>query len=452
MKQLIDKQTENQRYQTELISMILNNDDVYIKAIDVLRPEMFSGTNRLIFDAYVQMIQQSKKPDPVALSTFSNIPIQQILDIVVEFQGVSMQLDSLLYELFDYMAKEKLTNLGMNISQQITAGSRYEDIVSIVNDTIRKLELGNSSSVITMEQGVSELFNIINNNRSEKTFTGTPVGFKIVDVTMGGLQPGDLIILAGETSHGKTSFALSMLYNSAVNYNIKCGIISHEMTPEQLMSRFAAYTTNISAKHLLVGKLTDEQVHIFNSKIATLTKSNILIQDYIKRELTDTMAAVRLMVMQHQVKYVVIENAGNINVKNKHGDEERTAEISKSCKSLALELKITIILISHLSREKEGRKIQPELTRLRHSGQLEQDADVVMFIYRPELHGYDYFQGSDESSIPAHGRAKIYIAKGRSYGLAKSYPEFLEELTYLKDYEEPMPQKNNFDFNRKDWE
>jgi len=435
MKQVKDKQDENIKYQTELLSMILNNDNVYIKSIDVIRPDMFSDVRRLIFDTYVKMVHESKHPDAVSISTNSNVPLEDVLKIATHYSGAPMRIDALLYELFDHMAKSKLMQMGANISQQIQAGSKYEDIIQIVNETLRKLELGNSSTVINMEQGVKSLLDIINNNRKENAeITGTPTGFEMIDKHMGGLQPTDLIILAGEISHGKTALALSMMYNSAVLYGKRCGIISHEMSPEQLMSRFAAYTTHISAKHMLIEKLTDDQVRIFSERIGTLVKANIFIQDYIKRELSDTMAAIRLMVMQHKVNYVVVENAGNINVKGKSGDEERTAEISKSLKSLALELKIPIILISHLARERDGKKVQPDIHRLKHSGQLEQDADVVLFIYRAELHGHTAFEC--DKSIPTKGRAKLYFGKGRNYGTAISYPEFLEELVLFRDLKE----------------
>lgn len=438
MKQLKDKQDENVRYQTELLAMILNNDSMYINNIDTIRADMFTDVRRIIFDTYVKIINDSRHPDAVLISTVSNVPLEEVLKIATFYSGTSMRVDALIYELFDHMAKTKLVQMSSNISQQVTAGTKYEDIINIVNETLRKLELGNSASVITMEQGVNALFEIINNNRKEKAdITGTPTGFEMIDKHMGGLQPTDLIILAGEISHGKTALALSMMYNSAVVYGKRCGIISHEMSPEQLMSRFAAYTTHISAKQILIEKLSDDQVRVFCEKISKLIKANIFIQDYIKRELSDTLAAVRLMVMQHKVNYVVIENAGNINVKGKFGDEERTAEISKSCKALALELKIPIILISHLARERDGKKVQPDIHRLKHSGQLEQDADVVLFIYRAELHGHTEFP--DESRLPTRGRAKLYLGKGRNYGTAISYPEFLEELVLFRDFND-----NNF--------
>jgi replicative DNA helicase len=438
MKKLSDKSSENQRYQKEFLAMMLNNKDVYIKAIDFIRPKMFTGTNRLIFDAYVKLLLDGKVPDPVSISRMANLPIQEVLAVATFYSGAPLQINALLHELFEFMAQDIYIKLCMNISQQIAAGTESDEIRDIIIKTMQELELGSSGSVITMPVGVNYLWINIKNNLNDKHITGIATGLKLIDVFMGGLHEGDLIIIAGEISHGKTALALSMMFYSAVRFGIACGIISHEMTSDQLMARFAAYTTNISAKHLLVGKLSDNQLSHFADNIDKLVKANIFIQDYIKRELADTLAAIRLMVMQKHVKYVVVENAGNISVKGKHGDEERTAEISKSLKSLALELKIPIILISHLAREREGRKVQPEIHRLKHSGQLEQDADVVIFVYRPELHGYDTFQGPDENDIPTHGRAKTFIAKGRNYGLAKTYPDFIEELVMFRDHEEQI--------------
>ena len=290
-----------------------------------------------------------------------------------------------------------------------------------------------------MHEGIQSLYTVINNNRKQQKFTGSPVGLSIVDKHMGGLQPGDLIILAGEVSHGKTSLAMTMLYNSAVIFGCKCGFISHEMTTEQVMARFAAYVTGMSAKYLLIGKLYDSEVQQFGQKVSKLIEANIFIQDYIKRELSDTVNAIRMMVLQKSIKWIAVENAGNINVKGKIEDEARTAEISKTLKALALELKITIVLISHLSRTKDGKKEQPELHRLRHSGQLEADADVVMFVYRAELHGCETF----DNGLSTENRAKVYIAKGRNYGLAVSYPFFDESTTYFTNDENVSNSNEN---------
>lgn len=444
-KQLQDKARENQQYQMEMLAMILNSDDVYIKAIDFLRPGLFTGVNRMVYEAFVKMVSLSMKPDPVSISTYANIPLGEVMKIATYYSGVPLQIEALLYELFDFFAKEKLTKLGANISQQITAGTKYDDIIDIVGRTLRSLELGNSSSVITMQEGVNSLLDVINANRKGKEFTGTPTGFKLIDQHMGGLHPGNLIILAGETSHGKTAFALSMMFNSATRYNMPSAIISHEMTPDEIMSRLAAYSTNINAKHILTGKLTDEQVAIFADKVQLLIKSNIFIQDFIKRELSDTVAAIRLLVMQHHIKYVVVENAGNITVKGSHNDETRTAEISKTLKAIAIELKITVILVSHLSRDRENTKKQPELSRLRHSGQLEADADIVIFTYMAKLHGHEFFPDNDEK--PTDGRVETYIAKGRSYGLAKTYPDFIKELVYIRDHED-LPDQETYNANK----
>jgi len=441
MKELKDKADENRKYQTELLSMILNNPEVYIKSTDFLRPGLFTGTNRLLYESFEKLTSEGKEIDAASLSTESNIPFDEVLKVSMYYSGSPLKIETLVYELFDFMAKDMLMKMGSNISQQVTAGTKYESIIDIVTATLRKLELGNASAVITMKEGVESLQELINSNRTDKPFTGVPVGFKLVDHHMGGLHPGNLIILAGETSHGKTAFALSMMWNSAVIFNEPSAIISHEMTADELMARFSAYTTKINAKHLLTGKLSDEQVSLFNSRIPALADKNIFIQDFIKRELTDNISAIRLLVMQHKVKYVVVENAGNIQVKGSFNDETRTAEISKALKSLALELNITIILISHLNRDEKGKKVQPELSRLRHSGQLEADADIVIFVYMAKLHGHDCFPENIE--ITTEGRVKTYIAKGRSYGLAHTYPDFNKQLVYLSDHEDNVQEIYN---------
>lgn len=435
MKSLYDIQKENINHQVEVLSYLLNDSTVYFKCFDVLRADMFTGENKTIYDAFVSIINDGKKPDLANISEKAKIPMETVIKIMTFYSGSPIPIESLLHALFDFMAKEKLVKLAGFVSTQVNAGTDYELIIDQVNKTVGELELGTTTTTIGMDTAIADLLHIINNNRkTDQPFTGTPTGFKIIDGHMRGFHPGDLIVLAGETSHGKTTFALNCMYGTSVNYNMPTGIISHEMTPEQLTGRLSSISTAISSKHLLFGKLTDEELYDFNQKIGRLMRANIWIQGFIKRELTDTIAAIRLMVMQHQVKYIIVENAGNINVKGKNDDESRTAEISKSMKAIAMELSITVILISHLSRERDGKKVQPSLNRLRHSGQLENDADVVMFIYRPELHGFDMFcDNSDQPGLKAEGMAKIIIAKGRNVGLAQSYMKFNETLTLITD-------------------
>lgn len=435
MKGELDLIKENEAYQQEMLSYLLNDDTLYFRCIDMIRPEMFTGQNRIIFDTFLNIISDTRKPDISLISQKSNIPLDEILKIYTYFTPAPVPIHQLLYNLFSFMANDKLMKLASYISSQVLCGTDYETILSEVGRLTSNLELGGASSVINMESAITDLVRTINDNRKvDRKFTGIPCGIKLIDYHMGGLHRGDLIILAGETSHGKTSLALSMEYNSATSFEIPVGIISHEMTTDELTGRLSAYATKIPSKHLLYGKLSDSELYEFNLNIPKLIRSNIFIQGTIRRDLKDTVAAIRLMVMQHKIHYVVVENAGNINVKGKNEDESRTAEISKSLKALAKELDIAIILVSHLNRELQGKKSQPNLSRLRHSGQLEADADVVIFVYRAELHGKDYFDdNSDAEGISTEGMAKVYIAKGRNVGLAQTYMHFYEQLTYFTD-------------------
>lgn len=449
MKDQYQRQKENVIYQKELLSKIINDETIYVRSIDIIRPEMFNDIYRIIFDSYVKLISDGKKPNIVNLSRIAGVDLDVITDIASFFSGSNITTDSLLYELYERMAEEEFTKLAASISTGVSNGVDSDKVKDSILVTLRKLEFGNTSKTVDMANGVTMLYKKIENNRKEISITGTKTGFNIIDKHMGGLQKGDYIVLAGESSHGKTSMAMSMMFNSAVKFNEPCGIISHEMTPEKIMARFAGMATGISSKHILTGKLLDSEIEQFNFNISKLIKANIFIQDYIKNTITDTVSAIRLMVMQHHVKYIVVENAGNISVKGIQEDERRTAEISKTLASIAKELGISVILISHLNRDRD-KKRQPDLSRLRHSGQLEFDADVVMFIYMPELHGYSTFSEafSGDPDYSTENMAKVYIAKGRNYGLAESFCRFIPHTTYLSDYVEGNTQlqpNSNFD-------
>jgi replicative DNA helicase len=435
MKTNIDIDKQNELFQKETLSYLLNDTKLYMEVFDMVRPELFSGMYRQIFTVYADLISQNVKPDALNISAKTQIPVSKITGIMTHFSGSNIPLINLIFELYNVYAKKQLFILAETVAKQTETEADYESILDLISKEIKNLQLGTSANIITMPEAIQRLMQTVTDNRkAEHKFSGTPTGLKIIDYHMGGFHPGDLVILAGETSHCKTSFALNCMYRSAVLYDQPVGIISHEMTPEQLTGRLCSYTTEIAAKHLLFGKLTDDEMVVFNQKINLLIRSKIFIQDYIKRELLVSIAAIRLMVIQHQVRYVVVENAGNISVKGIFDDEPRTAEISKSMKAIAMELGITVILISHLNREALGKKSQPTLSRLRHSGQLENDADVVLFIYRAELHGKDTFDDhSDEGNISAIGMAKVYIAKGRNVGLAQTYMHFNEQLTLFSD-------------------
>jgi len=436
MKEQYDRQKENVKYQTELLSYLINDESLYVKSIDIIRPEMFTDERRVIFDAYVSLISKNKKPDIVSISTESNISFDVVMEIGTYFSGVASDVNSLLAELYQYMALDKYMRLAQFLSNQVTAGTESETIKEHILKELRSLDFGNSSKVVTMEQGVKMVYDVIENNSKTTNCTGIPVGLSIIDKHMGGLQKGDLIILAGESSDWKTSFALSMLWNSAVLFGETCGIISHEMTTVQLMARLSGISTGIGGKQLLTGKLESYEFEQFNNKISGLIRSNLLIQDYISTELSSNISAVRLMVIQHNIKWVVLENAGNITIKDiKNNEELRTSTISRSLKNLAKELEITIILISHLSKLRDGVNKQPDTGRLKHSGQLEADADAVIFTYKADRHGFQYFNevDSDDISEPTEGRLKVYYGKGRNYGMAKSFPYANIPTLYVTD-------------------
>ena len=435
MKTQYDKQQENRQLQKELLSMIISSDDLYIRLVDIIRPELFTETYNLIFESYVEVLKSGKKPDALNISRKGNIELSIVTEVCSYYSGSNIDAKSIVVELYEYHAANQFVKLGNTINNMVVAGNESEEIKSEIIKAVRKLDIGNSSHVVTMQAGLSMLYDNINNNRKTNKPTGVQTGLNIIDKHMGGLQNGDLIIIAGETSNGKTALTLSMMYNSGVEFNEPCGFISHEMTTVQTFARLGAMETKISLKHLLTGRLNDEEIYLYSEAMKKIQSAPIFVQDWIKPELESTLAAARLMKLQYNVKYIAIENAGNIDVIGNRGDEHRTATISKACKSLAKELNIPVILISHLSRGEKTNKKPPSLDRLKHSGQLENDADVVLFVYNASLYGFDNWAdvGAGFPYMETQNTIKAYIEKGRNYGLAESYLDFTPHTTLVSE-------------------
>jgi len=267
MKEQYGRLKENNIHQKEFLAKLINDETLYVKSIDIIRPEMFTDINRMVFDSYVKLLYDGKKPNIVSISRQAGIELSVVSEIATFYSGSYISVDSLLVELYEFMAEGEFSKLASYISSSVSSGTESEKVKENILSSLRKLEFGNTSKCVDMNAGVSMLYKIIDNNRKELNTTGTRVGFKIIDKHMGGLQKGDYIVLAGESSHGKTSMAMSMLYNSAIAYNEPCGIISHEMTPEKIMARFAGMATGISGKHILTGKLIDSEIEQFNFNV-----------------------------------------------------------------------------------------------------------------------------------------------------------------------------------------
>jgi replicative DNA helicase len=245
--------------------------------------------------------------------------------------------------------------------------------------------------------------------------SGTPSGFHDLDKITSGWQKSDMIVIAARPGMGKTALVLSMARNTAVDYNMGVAVFSLEMSAVQLVKRLIAGEARIDSEKLRKGNLADHEFQQLHSRITALSAAPIFIDDTPAISIFDFRAKCRRLKAQHDIQLVIIDYLQLMSAKDGKGSgnrEQEISNISRSIKEIAKELNIPIIALAQLSRsvEQRGGDKKPILSDLRESGAIEQDADIVSFIYRPDYYGIV----KDDDGNSNHGIGEIIIAKHRN--------------------------------------
>lgn len=269
---------------------------------------------------------------------------------------------------------------------------------------------------------------------NEAGLTGIPSGIMSLDRITGGWQKTDLIIIAARPSQGKTALALTFALNMSVRFDMGVGIFSLEMSTHQLVCRLISQQSNIPIEVVKQNKMGESHWQRINKHCVKLTDSNIFIDDTPAITVFDLRAKARRLVHNHDVKMIVVDYLqlmrGDKSIKNR---EQEISYISRNLKGLAKDLDIPVIALAQLSREVEkAPNKRPLLSHLRESGAIEQDADIVGFIYRPDYYGIKEVEinGQDMSS---EGVAEIIIAKNRNGSTDSAYTRFTDYLGKFTD-------------------
>lgn len=272
----------------------------------------------------------------------------------------------------------------------------------------------------------------------ESGVTGVASGFTALDRVTSGWQPSDLVIIAARPAMGKTSYVLSLARNAAVDFDKPIAFFSLEMSSVQLVTRLVSAESEISAEKLRSGNLRDDEIQQINSKITELAEAKIFIDDTPGLSVFELRAKARRLKAQHDIQLLVIDylqlmTAGGDNKGNR---EQEISTISRSLKSIAKELNIPVLALSQLSRavETRGGDKRPQLSDLRESGSIEQDADMVQFIHRPDYYGLQ----EDAEGNSTKGLATIIIAKHRNGSVGDVQLKFIDHLAKFQDMERGM--------------
>ncbi len=271
----------------------------------------------------------------------------------------------------------------------------------------------------------------------QEGLSGVPSGFSDLDRITSGWQPSDLIILAARPGMGKTAFVLSMARNMAIEHDKKVAIFSLEMSSVQLITRIISSETGLNSEKLRKGDLTDYEWKNLTSGVVDLEKAKLFIDDTPALSVFDLRAKVRRLASTQGLDVIIIDYLQLMTVggsKAQGNREQEISTISRSLKSIAKELNVPVIALSQLSRAVETRSTskRPQLSDLRESGAIEQDADIVSFIYRPQ-----YYQIEEwEDGSPCENEAEIIIAKHRNGSLDDVRLRFIGELAKFANKEQ----------------
>lgn len=443
-------------------------DDV----IDLLSAEAFyKEEHQYIFEAINQLFNQSQ---PIDLLTVSE---QLKKNGKLEAAGGDYYLIELTQKISSsahiefhsrIILQKYIKRSLIRISSEIIEESYDEstDVFDSLDKAESKLYDVNQGNIKRSSETASELVNQakkrIEEIGSKEGLSGISTGFIKLDALTSGWQPSDLIIIAARPGMGKTAFVLSMARNIAIDANAAVALFSLEMSSVQLITRMISSETGLTSETLRTGKLAPHEWEQLNVKVKNLEQAPLHIDDTPSLSIFDLRAKARRLKSQHDIKIIIIDylqlmTAGASNGKGIGNREQEISTISRNLKALAKELDVPVIALSQLSRAVEARTPhkRPLLSDLRESGAIEQDADIVSFIYRPEYYKIETWD--DEQETPTEGQAEFIVAKHRNGGLDNIRLKFLGKFGKFDNLEDQMlsyeelPSKMNtgFDSNLK---
>ncbi len=421
-------------------------DDV----IDILHSEVFyREAHQLIYDAIYTLFNNTEPID--LLSVANQLRKTENLDAVggdFYLVGLTQKVASSAHIEFhariilQKFIQRKLITISSEIIEE--AYDETIDVFDLLDDAESKLfevTQGNLKKGSEAAEGlVKQALDKIQEISQKEGMSGVATGFTRLDELTSGWQPSDLVIIAARPGMGKTAFVMSMAKNMAIDFDIPVAIFSLEMSSVQLITRMISSETGISSGKLRKGNLEPHEWEQLNVKVKNLTKAPIFIDDTPSLSIFDLRAKSRRLASQHGIKVIIIDYlqlmTTGTSQKGGGNREQEISMISRNLKALAKELAIPVIALSQLSRavETRGGNKRPLLSDLRESGAIEQDADIVSFIYRPEYYGLT--EWDDEERTPCEGQAEFIVAKHRNGGLENVKLKFTGHLAQFSNLDD----------------
>ncbi len=402
-----------------VIGSMLMDKDAVIVALDMISSEDFySRQYAILYETMLELFNEGKEMDLVVIQDRlreKNVaPELSSLDFIKEIITTVPTSANIKY--YATIVKEKSTlrkliKLNEDIANSCYVGSdSLEDILARTEKDIFELLQSRTAKDIRPIEDIAKnvLYRIEAASRTREVVTGIPTGFIDLDYKTSGLQPSDLVLIAARPSMGKTAFVLNMVQHIAMKKELPCMIFSLEMSSEQLVQRMIAMETGIDSQKLRTGNLNDNDWDPLIRGIVDVSDSKIIIDDTPGISVGELRSKCRKVKLEKGLSIVIIDYLQLMTGSSKRSEnrQQEISEISRSLKALAREIKAPVVALSQLSRACETRPDhRPMLSDLRESGAIEQDADIVMFLYRD-----DYYHKDTEHP----NEAEVIIAKQRN--------------------------------------
>ena len=413
-------------------SMLMDRDAIMTASEIINGNDFYHKPYGLVFEAISELFNEGKPADLVTLQNRlreKNAPeeisslefARELLDAVLTSANVRYYAEIV----YEKSVLRKLIKMNDEISDSCYLGnSPMEDILeSTEKQVFELLQSRNTQNYTPIKDIVlTALERIEKASRSKGSVTGLPTGFIDLDYKLSGLQPSDLVLIAARPSMGKTAFVLNIAQYMAFRKDLNVAVFSLEMSKEQLMNRLFALEAQVNSQNLRTGNLRDSDWEKLIEGAGIIGKSQLIIDDTPGITVRELRSKCRKLKLEHGLDVVIVDYLQLMNGSGRRSDsrQQEISDISRALKGIARELNIPVVALSQLSRAVEQRPDhRPMLSDLRESGAIEQDADVVMFIYRD-----DYYNKDTETP----NQAEIIIAKQRNG------PIGTVRLAWLPDY------------------
>jgi replicative DNA helicase len=430
---------------TVLACIVLSED--YLDSYYYLIKEelFFDETNRIIFSAVDKLVLSNKKVD--LATVFAQLTAMKQVDKVpaIILSQLSNYVSGLTnIETHIRLLQELALKRSMIYSCQKAVSSCYDEstdsfevfseVQKELDNTIKNLISDTAKSIdLIHNEIVQEALSFLNSHQK----SGIETDLTYLDNLTNGFQKSDLIIVAGRPAMGKTAFAISLAVAPAIKYNTPIAFFSLEMSSQQLVSRIQSQITGIDVSKIVKKQLTQDELNLIVEKGSQLLKAPLYIDDTPNLSILDLRHKAKRLYKERKIQMVIVDYLQLMRGTNKNSNrEQEIAEISRGLKILAKELNIPVIALSQLSRVVETRTDKkPMLSDLRESGQIEQDADMVMFCWRPEVYLMTEYSAGG-MSWDAKGLFMLIVAKHRNGELGEIPLRFVHELTKVDNYEQ----------------